>query len=168
MNTFEDVRRLPRALRAHLQNTESKNLNFHEKHGNLLLILPMFFRHHKWNFFLKSMQKHRNSGVVAWLCWKPKIWYEPSFSIVFNHKKISEISTARAPLEPYQNKWKSWFSPKNGQKTHFLVPCADRWLRSALGRRRTSKKLFTRFELQLGTIQKKSNFWPRTPLHLAA
>ena len=42
-----------------------KNLNFHEKHGNLLLILPMFFRNHKWNFFLKSMQKHRNSEVVA-------------------------------------------------------------------------------------------------------
>ena len=42
-----------------------KILNFHEKHGSLLLILPMFFRNHKWNFFLKSMQKHRNSGVVA-------------------------------------------------------------------------------------------------------
>ena len=31
------------------------------------------------------MQKHRNSGCKGW---KPKIWYEHSFSIVFDHKKI--------------------------------------------------------------------------------
>ena len=65
MNNFEDVRRLPRALRAHLQNTESKNFKFSRKTWKFTTDFTYVFQKPQMKFFLKSMQKHRNSGVVA-------------------------------------------------------------------------------------------------------
>ena len=165
MNNLEDTRRIPRALRSHLQHTELKNLNFHEKHGNLLLILPMFSRKSQMKFFLKFMRNRSNSGVVP-CAENLKFGMRLSLALLSITKK-SEISKTRARLWRHiKNHENVVFWPKIAKKCNFWFHVLqDGSVASYRGSGRLqscSPGLSSNY-----THSNKQKNWPRTLTYLA-
>ena len=113
------------------------------------------FQWRKWPKLTKIMDFWCSVARGVWfgggsMCWEIFFWPAPQNRPICFDLKISEISdTCAPPNEPLKISKFHEFSLKNTKnclKFRFLVPCAGWWLRSELGRCRTSSELFTRFE----------------------